>query len=124
MQSRAFAALALLLVIAAGAWAQAVRFEIYNYCPLTVIAKCAACTGFSCVPCGKADVPLDPGQSLVWSGVPNTFNGRVLGHPVIAGIDNSTYWDALAEFNFLDSGTFAGGAFFDMSYVDLCVSAR
>lgn len=123
MGPRAFAALLLLLAIAAGARAQAVRFEIYNYCPLTVIAKCGTCTGFNCgVQCGQADAPLAPGQSVVWTGVPNNWNGRVYGHPVIAGIANSTYWDALAEFNFLDTGTYAGGAFFDMSYVDLCVS--
>lgn len=54
--------------------------------------------------------------------MPADYSGRIQGHPILPGLSNNTYWDALTEFSFIPAGSgqqFAGGCFYDTSYVDL-----
>lgn len=50
--------------------------------------------------------------------MPSDFSGRLQGHPILPGLSNNTYWDALTEFTFTTSGS----CFYDTSYVDLYAS--
>lgn len=56
--------------------------------------------------------------------MPNNWGGRIYGHPVLPGLNNDTYFDALLEFGFINSSSanFAGGSFYDVSFVDMYVA--